>query len=144
MRQHFQNITKFIGERLSPTKLGQYMELMKLFRSRLIEGDKLIRCLLYLFREDEVLSKMFNKLMETEIREMRMNGGVEPIAEIEETIEEHRLRRRRIHVRFRCKIGRNEADLPIKKRSKYRSGLSVPVGPHEYKSEINKNCGEVS
>lgn len=81
--------------------------------------------------------------METEIREMRMNGGVEPIAAIEEIIEQHR-RRRRIHVRFRSKIGRNEADLPIKKRSKYRSGLSVPVGPHEYKSEINKNCGEVS
>lgn len=132
--KHFQNITKFIVERLSPAKLRQYMYLMKLFRSRLIEGDRLIRRLQYLFREDECLSEVFNKLMETEIREMEKNEAMEPVGAIEEgeIIEEHR--RCRIHVRLRRKIARNEADLPIKKRSKYRFEFSEPEKPHEHKS----------
>ncbi|CAN6838862.1 hypothetical protein Bca4012_047625 [Brassica carinata] len=152
--QHFQYITMFIRESLSSTKLRQYMDLMKLFRSRLIEGERLIWCLQNLFREDECLSEMFNKLMETEIREMQINEAMEPIAvaiEEGEIVEEHgrccrinHVRRSRInHVRFRCKTGRNEADLPIKKRSKYRSEVSRPVGPYEFKSIVNPNCGNI-
>ncbi|KAF2563234.1 hypothetical protein F2Q70_00014170 [Brassica cretica] len=144
--QHFEDITMFIRERLSPTKLRQYMDLMKLFRSRLIEGDRLIWCLQNLFREDECLFEMFNKLMETEIREMQINEAMEPIAiaiEEGEIVEEHRRRCRINRVRFRRKIGRNEADLPIKKRSKYRSEVGRPVGPYEFKSIVNPNCGNI-
>ncbi|KAL0728358.1 hypothetical protein Bca4012_024451 [Brassica carinata] len=144
LEKHFQNITTFIGERLSPTptKLRQYINLMRLFRSRLIEGDTLIECLQFLFREDECLSKMFDKLMETEIREMKKKEAMEPITAIEEgeIIEEYR--RCRIHVRLRCKIA--QSDLPIKKRRKYRSEPSGPEGPYELKSTVNRNCGEVS
>ncbi|WZY74629.1 hypothetical protein YC2023_021013 [Brassica napus] len=144
--QHFQDITMFIRERLSSTKLRQYMNLMKLFRSRLIEGERLIWCLQYLFSEDECLSEMFNKLMETEIREMQINEAMEPIAiaiEEGEIVEEHRRRCRINHVRFCRKTGRNEADLPIKKRRKYRSEFSRSVGPYEFKSITNPNCGNI-
>lgn len=84
--------------------------------------------------------------METEIREMQINEAMEPIAiEIEEgeIVEEHRRRCRINRVRFRRKTGRNEADLPIKKRSKYRSEVSRPVGPYEFKSIVNPNCGNI-
>lgn len=159
--QYFVDITMFIGKRLTPSKLRQYINLMKLFRSGRIEADKLIRSLLILFEEDECLSQMFNKLMETEIREMKKNDEIREQIEEEakrerkrkksgsknddeveegEIREKHRRCRCRIRVRHRgCEIGREEADLPIKKRSKHRLEPTGPVlGRHEFVSEINQ------
>lgn len=158
-KQHFLYITRTVEERLSPSKLRQYIDLMRLFRSRRIEGDDLIRSLLILFEEDEILSQMVNRLMRQEIRELKKNEETrKPIAATEQGAERDRNRKRsqskndeeieegeiredhrRVCVRRRCEIGREEADIPIKKRSKYRPEPTGPVlGPHEFKSEINE------
>lgn len=151
--QDFSNVTKLIAERLSPSKLSQYTDSLKQFKSRRIEGYELIRSLQNLFEEDEHLSQMFNELikslqilfdederlpqmlMEEEIRELKKSEIREPIQEIEIRQEEH------CRVRLRCEIGRDEADKPLKKRSKYRvEPTGTVLGTHMYKSEINQNC----
>ncbi|CAA7027141.1 unnamed protein product [Microthlaspi erraticum] len=155
-KENFLYITRYIGERLSPSKLRQYMDLMRLYRSRRIEGDDLIRSLLTLFEEDETLSQMFNRLMRQEIQNLKKNETRKPVAAFEEgaerdnrnrnrsksrdddEIEEGEIREDR-SVRRRCEIGREEADIPIKKRSKYRLEPTGPVlEPQEFKSQINE------
>lgn len=123
-KQYFLNITEVIGKRLSPPKLRQYIDLMKLFRSRLIEGDELIKFLINLFEEDECLSQIFNQLMEEEIRELKKNEATRERkrkrskSNYSDEIEESEIREEHCQSR---EIGREEIDKPIKKRSEYRS-----------------------
>lgn len=159
--QDFSNVTKLIAERLSPSKLSQYTDLLKQFKSRRIEGYELVRSLQNLFEGDEDLSQMFNELirslqilfdederlpqmlMEEEIRELKKSEVRESIQE-GEIRQEDRHRRCCRRVRLRCGIGRDEADKPLKKRSKYRvEPTGTVLGPHKYKSEINQNCGHI-
>lgn len=81
-KPYFLNLTKKIGRTLRPWKLNEYINLMEQFRSQKIKGDKLLRCLLVLFKEYDDLSQLFKELMKEEIEELRKN-------EIQETLGRH-------------------------------------------------------
>ncbi|CAA7027140.1 unnamed protein product [Microthlaspi erraticum] len=144
----FSNVTKLIGERLSPLKLSQYTDLLKQFKSRRIEGEELIRSLQVLFEEDEHLSQMFNELIRSLL--VLFEEG-ERLPQLLNELEEEEIRERKKSEiqqeehrrRLRCEIGRDEADKPLKKRSKYRvEPTGTVLEPQGFKSEINQNCGK--
>ncbi|CAN8298939.1 unnamed protein product [Cochlearia groenlandica] len=145
IKEYFLEITKTIGERLSPLKLDEYINLMKRFRSGDVEEEVLISSVQKLFEEEEYLSQIFNNLMledettEPKIEEQVITTNKEVgSSKYDDETEEDDIREK--HRQACCMIGRGKADLPYKKRVQHRlEWTTLALESHEFKSEINQN-----